>query len=915
MPYSHTTRTFSSLAPLGFNEMLFTHAGLSYTLTSSLYLDLAGCGLSLENNCRFISLNYNYQDDWSIAIRYLPYTHQIKLRNPVRLSSKAKLRSTLKLRKYEVTFPQTVNAQQVRTTHYISPTGYTLDPRAAIITEGGQDYTLNASSYSVDNRGDLVSTVTLNNPPGQVIRSGFIPATEFTQAQYSNQRVISHLPSEVGYIYEVSKDLRDEESPESFNNQKVSACKILLPQVMDGHIPASRVGHDMNNKSPADIAWAILYAVGTQRTLYVIDALKGLVQEAVRRQVIIKDNFGKYVVNPEAAWGFENKFIPRALTKDSGRDIGDNALLGWAIVRAVNYLQDRRPFEDWALTGQYAEFKPLLTQLILSQGYLCAYAVSRQSWWCCAKSEGFAYNYGILSQRASYLTSMFLDDLLQVTYDPFIHQQAARLYVSLVTAQEGAVGSRYFTDFDDTANDAAAYKGFWLWAREKQHQHAYDYLLANYVDSANDTTDTIVTYTLTLTHNHLGIEDALPAWVTAHRGDNQQAANGVYLPVTKTARHFLPIYLTIHNLDVTNTNQFDLKALESLAQVSFTLSELRRLWPRGYRWGSSEVLNSVNSVLGSMLQADANLYFDYFLIKELVKDGKSLEKGQGSFIREWSTELLSLLPRQTLVSDDSLRNLVVGYINRDANNRDAVESLLQETLGYSQATVEVPQPAPFSLVSNPGKASDTFTDYTEEVNSLEDSVYLNKLQANSLLYKPAQEQLVSEDVTNCSSIERITAYGGRLLRKAAGFPYRNVPVSFEYPKASYDVAVNQEYTDVGLKRRLMYPPGTELSNGELNASYSEWINDDLYEVEGAALVKPLREFVPRLIVKLGRLADRYLGRFLQATVSAGVKLEVVGSNHARDYLNTLFVYAASAGKWRIDNINLFNNTDYDNDSA
>lgn len=907
-PHQHFIRNYAKLAALGFNEMLFTHAGLSYTLISSLYLDLSASGLTLDKKCRYIALNYNYEDNNNIAIRYLPYHHHIKVRNPVRISSKAKLRSKISIRRYDVSFVQTENPQQVRVTNYEPPVGYKLDPREDA----------NNTEYNVSSNGDLISKVTLNNPPNQVVKQGYTLAEEFnqfTQAQAALQRVISNLPPERAYIYEVNKDLRDENAVESFNNQRLSACKILLPHYLDGHIPASRVGHDMNNKSPADIAWALLYAIGAQRPIYIINCLKGLVQEVVRREVIIKNDNGRYGVNPEAAWGFEDKFIPYAPSRDSGRDIGDNALLGWAIVRAVAYLQSRRPLEDWSINGQYGEFKSQLTQLILAQGYLCAYAISRQSWWCCAYAEGYAYNYGVLSQRASYLTSLFLDDLLQVVYDPFIHQQAARLYITLSTTQEGALGSRYFTDFDDTTNSAAAYKGFWLWAKEKQPQEAYDYLLANYEDSSDDTTDTLVTYTLSILHNKLAIEEPLPVWVTAHRGDNQQAAMGVYLPVTKTARHFLPIYLTVYSFDITNERQFDLKALEALAQVSFVLTELRRMWPVGYRWGSSQVINSVNSVLGSMLQADANLYFDYFLLKGLVKDSRSLEHSQGVFLREWVGELLSLLPTGLLVEDGVLRELVVSYINRNANDRDQITQLLRDTLGYTQAVIETPKPAPFSLIKDFGMKQDTFEDYSVENNNLLSETYLNPTETNSIIYKPAQEWLADDTATDCSSTLRVTAHGGRYLRRVAGFPYRNVPVSFEYPRADLDVPINQEYTDVGTVPRLMYEPWSNISNDKIDASYNEWVNEDLYEVEGAALIKSIKEFIPKLIIKLGRLADKYLGRLLQDTITAGVKLEVIGSNYSRDYLNTFFVYAASSGKWRIDNINLFNNEDYDNDSA
>ena len=901
-PYYHYTTHYSDLAQLGFNEMLFTHAGLSYTLISSLYLDQAGSGLTLHNKCRYICLNYNQDANRTIAIRYLPYSSYIKVRNPIRLSSKAKLRSTIKIRRYAVSFAQTISPEQSRVTYYQPSTEYNFNPRDVV----------NDSTYEVANNGDLVSSVTLSDPPQQNIRTGYTLLLEEDREQVSIQRIVTHLPSERGYIYEVGADLRDIGASESFNNQRISASKILLPGLLDGHIPASRVGHDMNVKSPADIAWALIYAVGAERPIYVLDCLKGLISEAQRRQVIIKDPEGKeYIVNPEAAWGFESNFVPSAASVDSSRDIGDNALLGWALCVAVRYLQQRVPLDDWSLTGSYSDFKPLLKQLLLAQGYLCAYAVSRQTWWCCARAEGLAYNYAVLSQRASYLTSIFLDELLQISYDHFIHQQAARLYISITSVQEGVFGSEFFSDFNDGSNSAAAYKGFWLWAREQELETAYNYLLDNYVEDADDTLNTLVVYVLTILHNKLNATEPLPNWLIANKGNSQQAAQGIYLHPTKSARQFLPVYLAIHNIDATNPTQFRLKAREAFAQVTFTLTELRRIWPRGYRWGSSEIINSVNTVLGSMLQADANLYFDYFLLKDLTVDARSLTNSQGAFVRDWFRQLLGMQEDVVLAGDDLFRKLTVDYVNRDSNDRESVVSLLTDTLGYPEASLEIPQPKPYSLIKDVRRADDTFTDYQAEVTELGQVEYFNKQKSHSIVYKPAQERLVSEGITTVSSIGRITEYGGRLLRRVPGFPYRNVPVSYAYPNASLDVPINQEYSDTSTTVRLMYEPWADISNGGLNASYEEWTNDDLYAIDGAALIKPLKEYVPRLIIKLGRTPDKHVGRLILETVAAGVKLEIAGLNPSRPYLNTFYVFAESTYDWRIDNINRFNNEDYD----
>jgi hypothetical protein len=899
------TTHYSALPALGYNEMLFTHSGLSYVLTSSLYLDLAASSFSIYKNSRYIALNYNYDEDRSVAIRYLPYTEQIKLRNPVRVTSKAKLRSTITRRRYEVTFAMDSALWQTRKTYYQAPADYKLSPR------GFANYSL----YTEANNGDLISTVELPEPPGQVIRSGYTERTEDTEPQASYQRVIGHLPYRKGYIFEVGSELIDNDSVETFNNQRVSASKIKLSGWKDGCIPASRVGHDMNSKSPADTAWALMYAIGTGRTLLVLDTLKGLVHEGQLRNIVIWDeNDREYQVNPEAAWGFEPKFIPGATSIDTTRDIGDNALLGWAVCSAIRYLQQRLPLDDWSLTGSYTEFKDLLSQFLLSVGYLCAYAVSRETWWACDKAEGLAYNYGVLSQRASYLSSIFFNDLLQIVYDPFIHQQAARLQVSL-TSIEGALQGRHLVLFTDVSNSVTVgYRAFWLWATQKQPQQAYQTIIDYYEDEGESSINSIAAYLMSVIHEELDIEDPLPAWVLAVKGDNQEAALGRHLPVGKTTSDFLPIYLAIKKISLVNPDYFELHAEGSLGQVVWTLTELRRFWPNGTRWGSSVAINTVNSLLGAMFKADANLYFDYFVMKSLVVTARSPHSSQATYLRDWVKDLVGMEVENILAGDEFLRSLVTGYVNRNPNDRESIEELFRVTLGYTECVVSKPQPNPYSLIKNTARAADTFTDYHPEVTELGDVDYINQQRSHSVVYRPAQEQLISEDVTDTSSINRITAYGGRLLRRVAGFPYRNVPISGSYPNASAEVPINQEYSDTPTITRLMYEPWTDLSNKDLNASYEEWANEDRYELEGSAMIKPLHLFIPRLIINLGRVADRFLGSILLATIAAGVKLKVVAPSNRDDELNTFWVFEAANRRWRVSNIDLFNNLDYDNDS-
>jgi hypothetical protein len=316
-----------------------------------------------------------------------------------------------------------------------------------------------------------------------------------------------------------------------------------------------------------------------------------------------------------------------------------------------------------------------------------------------------------------------------------------------------------------------------------------------------------------------------------------------------------------------------------------------------------------------MFNADANLYFDYFLLKELTIDARSLSNSQAGFIRDWFEELTTIPTNTLLASDSFYRSLLLSYIGRNCNDRESIATLLRDTLGYIDSTISNPEPKPYSLVRDINRASDSVFDFTDEVTKLGQVDYLNQNQTSSIVYRPAQEHLISEDVTDCTSSNRITSYGGRLLRKVPGFPYKNVPVSDSAVNASHSIPVNREYTDVGTIKRLMYEPTSNISTDRIDLSYYEWVNDDLYVLEGSALVKVLSQYVPKLVIELHRVAAAYLSQFLQSTVTAGVKLEMKASNYYRDYLNTFYVYLASTGKWRIDNINLFSNVDYDNDSA
>lgn len=848
---------------LKLNELLFTHAG--YTTDASAFaIDWSAC--SWDGPYRFITFKYVPTASRSFNIKFLPFTQSLKVRHPIKLSSKAKLRSRIKVNNYEVIAGLDDNLMQIRRVTYEEPTDYRL-----YITSREQVIPTQLKTGVIyPYEAEVLEPEELYFDNFTYLENDIVDSDNQSLSTNVMTKVIGGLPTQRGYVFEILKPIFQE------GNYIVSTsalAKLVLPDIRSGLLAASTVDFDMLAKSPTSIAWGLLNACALSNDYYVVMTLKALVNEAFHRGYLYKEA-GAIIINPNAYWGFESTFIPQATQDDSLRDISDNAFLGWALCIAIRYLQDRLPLEAYSLEGGYGQFQESLSQLLLSIGYLCAYSISPISWWCSQRFEGGAFNYEAISQQASYLTSIFLNELLQIQYDQFIHSQSARLFLAINNAPSDPLDSYYSIYNDASDDDVLVGRALWCWKFDQPYEDQLSQVTPiGVVDNLDE--DVSVAQTLAVYLYTTLLE--VPNWVTTYLEDYRRHALGDSLCSGAVVyEKVVPVLLAERYFSLKSSEVFNLYAHEAEAKVTGVLQELRRLWPTGMRWGSAEVVNRVTSVLGSLFYAQAQLYFDYYLVYFLTRAARAFDQAQGDFARQWAS---LFLPTQGLYSDAFLRNWCYYYLNREYTTKDDLESQLNTVWGYFQGGIHYKAPRPFALLKDLDALNGSYSGYTEEDNTF-NSLNLNTVQLRSVLYKPADTLDLSDERFSIDSDDLITSNGGFIRRQMAGFPYRTVLLSDGSFNCSDTLALNEEYNSMPTTEHLMYPQGMLVSDLSIyDCSWDYWYNDDLYVIDESVLIKPLVEYVPQLEVSLRGRSSPLLHQFITTSVADGISYVVTAENH------------------------------------
>jgi hypothetical protein len=815
----------SSPPKSGFIDYLFTHLGIDENLAPTLYIDWELSSYSA--GVRALCLNYRRNLERFQRLEFQPVTSKVKVRAPLRVNGGAKIRSILTCSRYTIDFESSEDPTQIRTASYTPPEQYEI---------------------YVNSR-----TVEVGTPDNQHIAVGSDDTSEYCQ------RIIGSIPDVRGVALEVTETLTDEEEPEGLTNPRRVAVRLDIPSSNDGLLAAPTISHDTTARTPISVAWGLLTACCLDNKLLVLHTLKGLVAENNRRSP-----------------GFEETFVPGATQDDQRREIRSNAVLGWAICHAIRYLNDKRPLNPYLLRGTYDTFLLGVRQLLLNLGELCAGAVVDGLGWCADTVEYGVYNYGVCSKSGTYWSAIFFNELLPLVYDQYIHLQAAKIHLALYEYDPESNDLDPFL-FKDTDVQAIADRAWWLWQIEGKAKQAHEYLQDNYGDGSELTGygRSLSSYLWYMTKQYAS--EPVPSWVWLETPEEYALG----LSAGLHTKEYLPLTCLIYDYSLKAPANFDLKAHEAEALVQWVLSQLRRMWPTGLRWGTVEVINSTTSLLGSLFKAEAWLYFDYYLTKCLTDDANYLSRSQGQYSKGW-LDLYTIADSEHLVTDKFGNDYVDDYIN---GNKADIELFIRQSLGYLGAEVNYLKPRPYSLLIDDELVSDGLDNYTVEVNQLRGDQAFNELERRCIVYRPAPRQLVNRTSTpNSASGVLINDWGGLAPRRRPGFPYRNQLVS-STELAAPETILSVEYDELATVPRLMYPPGTLASNNEIDCSYPEWTNPDLYVKDGTMLIKPLEQFVPVLEIVLDRPAGPDLKPILSKLITAGVSYRVIHKDVFLYHLN------------------------------
>lgn len=658
--------------------------------------------------------------------------------------------------------------------------------------------------------------------------------------------------------------------------------RARLPHTDGGWFPSIQIDSSMETTNPEVIAYGLFMAISYEDVYLVLSIIKEFVRQAKLRRWFLFDNEeGKLSLNPEGLWGFEYYLDLGGIYTTRGlKEIYPNALLGTAICSGISFLQDRLPLNELPLYGKRGLFIEELLISLKALAYFCVYSISPVSGWCSYKEHLGQYSYDAPCHKASYQTDIFLHLYLGIDYDTFVHRLCARLHTKILESPVELshplyyefVDRNYKDPFsvyespflvnDSTSSEALrlytllsslATKALWyLYFPDKESliytlqqyediraellvlhpedsPYIPDYIILwayRILDTLRGSLffgETIFTYTLDNPNVELYDEELyIPEWALTIFEVQKSQLEGDELPTDylvrlSLVRSFLSSYNPIP------AEMFNSKGIEAYGIVNYTLQELRRMMPYGKRWFGEEALESVHSVIGSMLYAEANLYFDWALGLLKSEAAVSYTTAMSDDLYKWAE--LSLACPIPVSQGGFLRDKISRYFSRPDVALLSFMDFLNNFLGVD-ATLIYPEFPSFSPLINL-YVPDAVCNYSDTL-----SVYTGELT-------PEEYYAIGFKYVD----------GDWVKREVPGFPIKHPAYveggmdNFVLPEG-YSVYTIEQFKATPIERVLVE--------------------------DGPVLIYPLVNYLPKLDIDIGNKLPHQYDKFLKETLPVGL---------------------------------------------
>lgn len=562
--------------------------------------------------------------------------------------------------------------------------------------------------------------------------------------------------------------------------------KWLVPSSTSGWLSNLTLADNMEYRWLEGICFGLLASCAFNDLNFIVIQLKEFVNQCVQLEYIVKTNTGAWQLNTAKSYGFyPSQSILSYTSTYELKEIPYNSLLLFALCSALQVITDNPLTLEYNLDGQWGDFKEQLLLCLRSQALFVANSVSPVSNLCAYKLENGYYTYNILSYSASCYAALGLSLYLSYSYDSYIHTQAAKLQSTLIELSLDVTSPVYsnFTerDLSVVANPLELSLTDQVTYNKILSLGAQALWLSYFNPTAiNDCADQYELYRngYSITDNlfvaaFTKLELTIPSFISttglAASIEEQPVFTALSNAFTFDVNTDLDIAQVFSAACIKNnyksaSNHFDLVALKASAYVTATLLELRRMMPYGLKWFDESKVNDVSSVIGSMLYAEADLYWSWALqLDTYIKSASAFTAVSDDAINWFNNKYNS----NVLATDGFLKQLQVTDSSKTITDLTSLCSFLSEFLGVTVSYTRPTVPAFCIYKSN--SVNDLLDNYTTNNQVIDlDTGYMNKAQYLSIVYKKQA--------------------GKNVLRAVPGFPIKP-----EYKPVDVQVMTIEDY--------------------------------------------------------------------------------------------------------------------------
>lgn len=578
-----------------------------------------------------------------------------------------------------------------------------------------------------------------------------------------------------------------------------SDSKYTIPSQNKG----SRAATFLNSptSSLSSISWGLILACSCNKPHLVVSQLIDIFNYSSSNDLLSQDSDGRFSFSPLL---FYTTGLPE-INSDNvlSTSFFDNALLGYSVTLSIHYLLSINYFSNLL-----PHFYHNCLELSKALCYVSAKSFDYSTGFCCLSSVDLSPDFSKPSFNTSVLASLLFNSYLLLNYDSYIHEKAAKLYLSIYDSPL-LLDDLFYSIFIESSNlNLCVYKFWWLIQFFPQTSTSLiDYYTSNRTNNPNYTNDDYLIASLINLYSF----NNRPTWVANIFSPD----SSLYSEYTLNKLTNLPIYNIVplicsySKFDLISKSVFNTFAIEAQAYCSFARDVFISFLPEGPFWSTRDKEEDKSTVIGSLIHAYSQSYFNIFLWYSLLRLPIFSSSGfiLRTLLRNWFP-LAKYLPEYTVKT--LIPSLLEPYDSLKYENKGLLFFLVSKLNSILKQNFEINfNPAPFfqslSNLQNSTYSSKLEFD-SSKFNQLDYSeAILYDQQYKAIAFFPLQVFTVKDSITKTFNILS--------PRQTPGFPLQSQSLDSVFSDDKYVLPLSDYLATVPLTSSTYSPTGfTEVCN-------------------------------------------------------------------------------------------------------